>query len=240
VSRGYSPPTIAEVRPSNNVINPDLQAELGWNREAGFRWTTWNNRIQVDASVFRYDLTNAIVRRVDQNGAEYFQNAGGTKQTGVESLVTAWLVAPKRTGAIRGVQLNGSYTYSHFLFSNYQDATTDYSGNHLTGVPKSVLILSLTLQLPQRISLFVQSNSTAKIPLNDGNTAYADKYDLVQAKVSWSKLHLKKVGIEIFVGADNILNQKYSLGNDINAFGGRYFNAAAPLNYYGGVNFGLQ
>jgi len=240
VSRGYSPPTIAEVRPSNNVINTNLQAELGWNREVGLRWTTLKSRLQLDASVFRYDLTNAIVRRVDQNGAEYFENAGGTKQTGIESLVTAWLVAPKRTGAIRGIQVTGSYTHSDFIFSNYQDATTDYSGNSLTGVPKSVLLLSLTLQLPQNFSLFVQSNSTARIPLNDGNTAYASKYDLVQAKISWSKLHVKKLGIEIFAGADNILNEKYSLGNDINAFGGRYFNAAAPLNYYGGVNFSFQ
>lgn len=240
VSRGYSPPTLAEIRPSNNVINTDLQAELGWNREAGFRWTTWNDRIQVDASLFRYDLTNAIVRRVDQNGAEYFLNAGGTKQTGVESLVTAWLVAPKKTSAIRGIQLKGSYTYSDFLFNDYQDATADYSGNSLTGVPKSILVLSVTLQLPQNISLFVQSNSTARIPLNDGNTVYADKYNLVQAKVSWSNFHVKKLGIEIFAGADNILNQKYSLGNDINAFGGRYFNAAAPLNYFGGVNFSFQ
>ena len=49
-------------------------------------------------------------------------------------------------------------------------------------------------------------------------------------------LQIKKAQLEVFVGADNILDEKYSLGNDVNAFGGRYFNAAAPRNYYGGVN----
>jgi iron complex outermembrane receptor protein len=240
VSRGYSPPTLAEVRPSNYVINEDLQSELGWNREVGFRLTTWKDRLQVDASVFRYDLTNAIVRRVDAGGAEYFVNAGGTKQTGVESLVSAWLVAPKNSGVVRGLLLNGSYTYSDFLFNDYQDATTDYSGNSLTGVPKSVMVVGVTVQLPRNISLFVQSNSTARIPLNDGNTVYADSYDLLQAKISWSKIHVSKIQLEIFVGADNILDEKYSLGNDTNAFGGRYFNAAAPLNFYGGVNLNFR
>lgn len=240
LSRGYSPPTLAEIRPSNNVINTALQPETGWNREAGFRLTTWKDRLQVDASVFRYDLTDAIVRRVDQSGAEYFVNAGGTKQTGIESMITAWLMAPKNTGAIRAMQMTGSFTYSHFLFSNYQDASADYSGNSLTGVPQTVLVLGITLRFPQDVSLFVESNSTARLPLNDGNTVYARKYNLLQAKVNWSGLRVKRVGMEIFAGADNILNEKYSLGNDINAFGGRYFNAAAPLNFYGGVNFNFR
>lgn len=240
VSRGYSPPTLAEIRPSNNVINTELQPESGWNKETGFRLTTWKGRLQMDASVFRYELTNAIVRRLDQNGAEYFVNAGGTKQTGIESFVTAWLMAPKRTGVIRAMQMTGSYTYSHFLFSNYQDATADYSGNSLTGVPQTVMVLGITLRFPQDVSLFVASNSTARLPLNDGNTVYASKYNLLQAKVNWSGLRVKRVGIEIFAGTDNILNEKYSLGNDINAFGGRYFNAAAPLNFYGGMNFNFR
>ena len=184
--------------------------------------------------------TNAIVRRVDTNGAEFFVNAGGTKQTGIEALVTAWLMAPKRTGLIRAIQMTGSYTHSHFLFRNYQDATTDYSGNRLTGVPQTVVVLGITLRFAQGVSLSAESNSTARLPLNDGNTEYAGKYNLLQANVRWSTLRIKKVGIEIFAGADNVLNEKYSLGNDINAFGGRYFNAAAPLNFYAGMNFNFH
>jgi iron complex outermembrane receptor protein len=34
-----------------------------------------------------------------------------------------------------------------------------------------------------------------------------------------------------------LLDEKYSLGNDLNAFGGRYFNAAPERNYFGGVKF---
>jgi iron complex outermembrane receptor protein len=41
--------------------------------------------------------------------------------------------------------------------------------------------------------------------------------------------------LDFFAGIDNLLNQKYSLGNDLNAVGGRYFNAAPGRNYFAGV-----
>ena len=47
----------------------------------------------------------------------------------------------------------------------------------------------------------------------------------------------RKSAFEIFAGADNLFDTKYSLGNDINAFGGRYYNAAAGRNYYVGISF---
>lgn len=239
-SRGYSPPTLAEVRSSNNTVNTSLQPETGWNREAGCRLTVWEGRLQADVSVFRYNLTNAIVRRLDQSGAEYFANAGGTKQTGVEAFITAWLLAPKNAGILRAVQLTGSFTCSHFLFSNYRDATSDYSGNRLTGVPQSVMVVSGTVRLGPGFSLLTELNATSRLPLNDGNTIYADSYHLLRVRLSWSNPLVKKAGFTIFAGADNILNEKYSLGNDINAFGGRHFNPAAPLNFFGGASVAFR
>ena len=240
LSRGYSPPTLAEIRPSSNVINADLQPESGWNKEVGLRLNAWKDRLQGDVAVFRYDLTNAIVRRTDAAGAEYFVNAGGTRQTGLEAMLVAWVVAPRPTGFIRALQANGSLTYSHFLFNNYRDATADYSGNRLTGVPQIVTAWSVQVRFPQALHLFVAFNTTSKMPLNDSNTAYAGKYHLLQARVDWSKWHIKKAAITVFAGADNLLNERYSLGNDINAFGGRYFNAAAGRNWWGGLRVDLS
>jgi iron complex outermembrane receptor protein len=41
---------------------------------------------------------------------------------------------------------------------------------------------------------------------------------------------------DLFLGVDNLLDQDYSLGNDLNAPGGRYYNAAPGRNYYLGFN----
>jgi iron complex outermembrane receptor protein len=48
---------------------------------------------------------------------------------------------------------------------------------------------------------------------------YAAKYHLLQAKASWQHAMSRKTRLELYAGADNLLNQKYSLGNDLNAVG---------------------
>jgi len=239
VSRGYSTPTIAEVRPTNNIINTGLQPESGWNYETGFRVRNHDESLVLDASVFYYRLNNSIVNQLNTNETNYFINAGGTKQLGFELNFTGWLLAPKTSGIIRGIQFNEAYTLSRFNFREYTINNVDYSGNRLTGVPWHVAVSSLQFRLPQSVYLFVQHNYTARIPVNDANTVYAKSYHLLQAKVGWQFKAGPKAHINIFAGADNLLNKKYSLGNDLNAVGNRYYNPAPLRNYYAGLSVGI-
>lgn len=236
VSRGYSPPTLAEIRASDNVINVDLQPESGWNYEAGIRYQTENRRMFLDLNSFYYQLKNAIVRRLNENGTEFFINAGGTKQWGLEASASAWLILPNNNTAIRGLSIKSAYTLSRFKFDHYLDRTVDLSGKDLTGVPKNVIVTSIDLQLPKGFYIFLQHNYTSRIPLTDANTVYARDYHLVQSKIGWKELRIANIPVEIFAGADNLLNQNYSLGNDLNAAGGRYFNPAATRSFYAGLN----
>jgi iron complex outermembrane receptor protein len=43
--------------------------------------------------------------------------------------------------------------------------------------------------------------------------------------------------LDFYTGVDNLLSETYSLGNDINAAAGRYYNTAPKRNYYAGVSF---
>ena len=45
-----------------------------------------------------------------------------------------------------------------------------------------------------------------------------------------------KYKLHLFGGVNNILNARYGSGHDINAFGGRYYNASPERNYYLGLN----
>lgn len=238
VSRGYSPPTIAEVRPSDNMVNTALAAETGWNYETGVRWQSADRRFWMDGSVFYYRMNDAIIRQLRETGAEYFGNAGAVEQRGAELAVAAWAVEPRQGGWLRGLQIGSNVTLSRFRFGEYRVGGDDFTGNKLTGVPGSTLISDLLVRLPLRVDAYVMHNYTTSIPLNDANTAFADAYHLLQAKVSWEKPLGDRLALRFFVGADNLLNQQYSLGNDINAFGGRFFNAAAPRNFYGGIAVG--
>ncbi|WP_407431444.1 TonB-dependent receptor [Arcticibacter sp.] len=238
-SRGFSSPTIAEVRASDQVINTGLQPESGWNYEAGWRMSLANNRFYWDAVLFRYDLKDAIVRRVNEADAEYFVNAGGTDQSGLESQLLYWVIPQRKRGLLRSMQLKNSYTYSDFSFDNYQSGSDDYSGNRLTGVPRHVLVNAVSLGLAKNYNLFFQHNYTSEIPLNDASSAYAAKYHLLQAKASRKFTTSGGIGLSVYLGADNLLNETYSLGNDLNAFGNRYFNPAAKRNFFAGLNVEL-
>ncbi|WP_432711820.1 TonB-dependent receptor [Pedobacter sp.] len=235
VSKGYSPPTLPELRASDNIINVDLQPEQGWNYETGFKVETLKKRIFIDVTGFYFQLNNAIVRRLNENDTEFFINAGGTKQWGLETAFSAWLIPSRNKGLLRSLQLKNALTLSRFKFSNYQDQANDYTGNKLTGVPSNTIWSSADLQFNKGWYLFVQHNYTSSIPLNDANSVKASAYHLLQGKIGWKNLKMAKVPVEVFVGADNLLNQKYSLGNDLNAAGGRYFNAAARRNFYAGL-----
>ena len=227
VSRGYSTPTTAEIRPTDHTINTGLDPEDGWNYETGFRLRNVDETMYLDASVFYYKLNNAIVSNTDANGEQYYTNSGGTNQPGFELYFTDWLIRQNTSSFIRGLQFNESATIDKFRFST--------THNQLTGVPEQVYVTSVQVNFPQQLFVYAEHNYTARIPLNDANSAFAPAYNLLAAKVGWKHSLSRKSNFEIYGGVDNILNEKYSLGDDLNAVGGRYYNAAALRNYYVGM-----
>ncbi|MGN6397692.1 MAG: TonB-dependent receptor [Mucilaginibacter sp.] len=234
VSRGYSTPTTAEIRPTDNIINTNLQAENGWNYETGFRLRNIDQTMFLDASVFYYVLYNAILLHINPDETETYLNSGGTRQPGFELYFSDWLIRPRNTGFITGLQFNESVTFNKFTFSGNND------GKQLTGVPGQVFITSVQLKLPAQLYVYAEHNYTARIPLTDANTVFADHYNLVQAKAGWQFKSNKKNKLEIYAGVGNLLNEKYSLGNDLNAVGSRYYNPAPLRNYYIGFSAGFK
>jgi iron complex outermembrane receptor protein len=236
LAKGYSPPTIAEIRSSGNTINNVLQPEHGWNIEAGMRIEDARGLVRWDWSVFHYILQQAIVRRLDENGDEYFLNSGGTVQPGFESQVELHLLTNMNVTALNEIVVRSFYTYTAFRFINYNVDTFSYTGNRLTGVPEHVLGTSAEFMFPLRLSFFIQHTYISSIPLNDANDEYAAAVNLLEAKICWQPT-IRRTRITVFAGADNLLNQSYSLGHDLNSPGRRYYNPAPLRNYYGGISF---
>jgi iron complex outermembrane receptor protein len=234
VSKGFSPPSLAEVRPSAGSYNNSLNPERGISYELGFRGGLWKQQLLFDINGYDFELEETIVIQRTPDGAEYFVNAGNTSQKGIEARVT-W-VPQISSSFLTAFKLWTSYTYNHYRFEEYVQDGNDYSGNRLTGVAPTVALLGLDLSF-NKIYLNLTSNYTDAIPLNDANSEYADHYVLLGARVGYRST-ASAFPFEVFAGADNLLDEKYSLGNDLNAVGGRYYNAAAPRNFYVGLNLG--
>lgn len=239
VSRGFSPPSLAEVRPSTNAFNNNLQAERGVNYEIGARGAAAGRKLTYDVTLYDFRLRQTIITQRLADNADYFVNAGKTTQRGIEAVVS--LNALQNAGSfISDLKVWNSYAYNHYRFADYVNDGTNYSGNNLTGVPSSVNTAGADLVVKRKVYLNVTASYVDHIPLNDANTVFANEYFLLGSRAGFrtkiNNMHL----LDIFAGIDNALDKKYSLGNDLNAAPpGRYFNAAAPRNFYAGARFTL-
>ncbi|MDU0371411.1 TonB-dependent receptor family protein [Hymenobacter endophyticus] len=247
VSTGFSPPTEEEIRPSDGSINRALQAERGTSYEVGARGTLLRQRLRYDVALYDQRQRQTITTRTTDLGTQLFANAGNTRQRGVEVALSGWLwrggatsLQPQAVSAENDVSPTGlrafvSYAYNHYRFGSYESGGQDFSGNRLTGTAPHTLTAGLDLVAPLGFYLSPTVNHQARIYLNDANTEAAPGYWTFGSRGGWRR-SFGGFTVDVFGGAENLTDRRYSLGNDLNAFGGRYFQPAPARNWYAGVS----
>jgi len=237
LSSGFSPPTIDEVRTNEGSLNLDLEAEKGLNTELGYR--LGKERLNIEATTFYFQLKQTITTYTNEQGVVLFRNAGATDQKGIE-LAIDYAVLQNNSGFFSDLKVGTAFTGHYFKFKEYQKQDNDFSGNDLTGVAPNTVVSRIDLRTAPGIYLNFTHQFTDKMPLNDANTVYQDSYNLVNLRFGWAKWIGKAWEIEVFGGVDNLLDESYSLGNDLNPFGGRYYQPAPTRNWYGGIKVGFN
>ena len=234
IARGFSTPTSAELLSSDGLLGTNLQPEDGMDYELGARGSFLHDRFYFDISGFLFHLHNTIVERIDTNGVYYYVNAGSTKQNGVESYLSYQLIDNKYAW-VCGAKLFVSYAWHDFHYGDFKQLTADYSGNQMPGVAPQSLTAGLDLVSRNGFFFHFTYRYSDAIRLNDANTDIASPYHLLSVKLGYRALFNKKLRGAFFAGVDNLLNTKYSLGDDFNAAAGRYYNTAPGINFYAGV-----
>ncbi len=237
VSRGFSPPTVGELLPSTGVISTELEAEYGWNYEMTLANRFFHNRLDIEVTAFYFKLNNALVQRRDLSGADFFVNAGDVQQKSIE-LNTHYSKSFGK-GFKHDFIINVAYTYNHFRYGSFIKGVNDFSGKTVPSVPANTLSALADVQFKNGIYSNITYYSASKIFLNDANTATAEPYHLLGFRTGWKKILQSKYKINFYAGVDNLLNEIYSLGNDINAAANRFYNASPTRNYYVGLSFQL-
>ncbi|MEJ8758494.1 TonB-dependent receptor [Pontibacter sp. H259] len=241
ISSGFSPPTEEEILTSDGALNANLQDEKGANYELGIRGYTLQSKLSFDVVGYYFRLKEAIVSRQDASSVAVFRNVGSTSQKGVETAL-GYTFINDPASLVNLTKLWTSYTYSHFRFKDYtiykasEQKEIDLGGNKLTGVAPHTLTAGL--DVATKLSLYFNAtiNYVDALPLTDENTVYADSYFVAGAKFGYRKTIAQKLALDIFAGADNLTDETYSLGNDLNAFGNRFYQPAPERNYFGGIS----
>lgn len=232
IGKGNSAPTNEEIRSSNQEFNLNLVPEYGWNKEIGVR-KQFGNALFAEASYFDFRMKDAIVRRQNERGQEFFVNSGETLQKGIEVLLESKNFSLKND-FLSNFKFRFSGSFYNFKFQNYRQGENDFSENDLTGVPKTTINSLLNFTFFNKLSFDYSHFYTSKMPLNDANTVWSDSYLIGNIQFRYP-VQFEKTRLNLFVQIQNLYNKDYVLGFDINAFGNRYYNPSAKRNFVLGV-----
>jgi len=237
-SNGYSPPTAQEMTANfENGQNVSLRAEKGVSHEIGLK-SQWTRTFRTEIAAYHQVVRNALVRHVLDNGGEYFQNTGRIIQKGLE--ITNRLTLENRESFIRSTDLLLNLTLNNFRFGSYVNEGTDLRGKKLPGAPGTSVALSGRWVQRKGVYLTTDLHFISDMFLNNQNTLSSKAYTTTRLRAGWKLAVGPQTHLNFYGGADNLLNEKYSLGFDFNAIGSRFYNPAPLRNYHAGVAFTLK
>ncbi len=231
VSAGFSPPTLDEFRTNEGSLNEDLEAERGLNFELGYRGIMPQRGVHWDLSTFYYRLSESISTFTNEDGVVLFRNSGGTNQFGVEFSLNYPLLRTSDNRFLSDIQLKHTYTGHFFYFRDQIFGPFDLSGNYLTGVAPHSAFNELKVGFFGSGSLYLQHRYSDRLPLTDENTEFQSSWNVFSLRFNYGFQTGFADKIFLSAGLDNVFDTIYSLGNDLNAFGGRYYQTAAGRNW---------
>lgn len=237
---GFSAPSLEETLLPDGEKNPELKPEQGWMYDAGIRFSS--RRLYFDLGAYHIVLSDLLLtKRISE---EQFTgiNAGRSHHSGIEFQSEYRLL--DREAFPGSLKLNGSLTLGRYRFVDFVDDGNDYAGNVLPGIPSVMVYAGMVWEPLASLKANVHYRYTGSQWLNDGNTAQADAWQLVEAKVTYDFLHLKRAKIALFAGVNNLFNVNYASMVLVNApsFGGsepRYFYPGQPRNVFMGLTVSL-
>lgn len=232
IGKGNSAPTNEEIRSSDQQFNVNLSPEYGWNKEIGIR-KQFGNSIFLEGSYFDFRMKDAIVRRQNENAQEYFINSGETVQKGVEILLESKNFNLKND-IFSNFKFRFSGSFYQFKFENYRQNEDDFSGNELTGVPKTAINSLVNFTFFKKLSVDYSNFYTSKMPLNDANSVWSESSVVGNIQFRFP-VDFDKTRLNLYLQIQNVYNTEYVSGFDINAFGNRYYNPTAKRNFVFGV-----
>jgi iron complex outermembrane recepter protein len=193
----------------------------------------------VELAGFYFKLEDALVVRKDSSNADFFVNAGDTRQKGIELGIDYSVVSFNSNSIFESFIIRTAQSFNEFKYGEFKKGIDDFSDKFLPGVPNYTASAIADLVFKKGAYINLNFYHATSIFLNDANSAEASPYTIVGARAGWRFKVGSKVQLNIYVGGDNLLDETYSLGNDINAAGGRYYNTAFGKNYYVGIAFKL-
>jgi iron complex outermembrane receptor protein len=220
VSAGYTPPPTADiVNATIGQVNTSLKPERGVQYEIGTKGDLAGHKLSYQLALFDFDIRDKIItQQIPATGTEptysTFVNAGKQRNLGAELSVSyALLNDPK--GAVSLLRPFVTYAYSDFKYKDFKSdnnnnaGTLDFSNHKVAGVAPNVLNLGLDLETRPGFYTYLTYRYVDAVPYTFDGLHSAKSYSLLNAKVGYKTLLGNHFSMDLFAGADNLLNSTY-------------------------------
>ena len=234
ISSSFQTPTTTELinRPDGSGgLNAELDPERAVTVELGARGSV-GGCCSYELALFQSTIRDAIIPFREVLGRTFFQNAGRTRNRGIEIGV--------RATPVPGLRVFGSYTYASYHFLEYRlldQATVDtLDGNRLPGIPQHFLRAGVRVRPGAGVAIDVDHTLSSSLLADDQNTLEVDGWGPgvtnLRASVERS---VGDVVFAPFAGVNNLFDRAYVGSVTINGFGGRVFEPSPGRNVYVGM-----
>lgn len=227
----FQVPTTTElVNPNGPGFNPDLEPQTAHSWEVGSRYET--DTLTLGLSLFFIDLDDELVPYETLSGRVAFRNAGRSQRRGVELEGSGSLPGGFRW-TLAAAALDAKYI-------DYETAGGRFDGNQEPGIPPWQVFAELSWRNEAGLFLAAEVQGVGAIPVDDANLAESPARATVGLRMAFTHDFDSHWRIQPFLGVRNITGAEYDGTIRVNARGGRFYEPAATIHAYGGLEIRWQ
>ena len=248
-SRAYEAPLNLELMSSVNANGTsntgflNLDAQRAWQFELGYRGTSPDKRYTWDVTAYDLEMQKEILVS-NINNQSTFQNANGTRHTGVEAggamVLTKGLFARGGGSKDDSLQTRLAYTWSRFKFTDDVRGGTNLSqliakdGNTVPGAPEHNLNMELRYDHPS--GLWIAPNfewSLSGFYTDNLNTVKNPSYFVLHLKSGWNVTK----NLTFYAEGRNLTDKTYAGAVVVNDQFNRFANPGQGVSGFAGVEW---
>lgn len=225
-AKSYETPTLSELSADPNGgggFNDLLTEQIAINTEFGFKFTS--NQTQGSITYFHINSQNDLVpyELASSPGRTFYRNTGTTQRKGIE--------VDFQHQFYSNTTVQMTFNSTHFTYTNFQRDSVSFKGKTLPGIPKVFGSVALRKEWNDRWKFSWNRVYRGELYANDTNTATVDGFWIDQIALTHTFAFLNTQSWAT-LGCSNLLNIHYSDNIRINAFGGRFYEAAPTRSAY--------
>lgn len=229
---GFETPTFTEfANPDGGGFNEMLQPQKSKNVEIGAKGTLRRNRLKYEIAAFYIRLADELIPFDDEiQNRTFYRNAGRSARSGLEFGLGSYLG--------KGFYLYTNYTLTNFRFKTYQIGQEDLRGKFLPGVPRHLVFAELRYFKTSGFHFTQTVQFVSPLYADDVNQTKTAAYVVANFRAGYRR-QFDQWAIEPFFGINNLLDTHYFSNVRINGFGGRYYEPAPGIHFFGGIKAGI-